>query len=190
MYWRIRKYGPLDVAKKYGIHAALVASLLFNGLLLATRPNLKKKVTLNVKAQLEQFAQKVATHILDTSYITYGSDTASLMNTQTGELDLPVINALKQQQLLPNSIEELKANVQTYTEQRRVVAVRIDKVNTGDAVMVNGASLIPVDVWATTAVHSADEVSQPTQWHFRFLLGYRGGNTEAPLVADFKDLSG
>ncbi len=189
MYWRIRKYGPLDVIKKYGIHIALIFSLLFNLLLMVTRPNLKKKVTVDVRTQLEQFARQATTHILDTSYISYGAATTSLMNTESGELDLPVINELRRQQLLPNSTEELKANIQTYSEQKRVVAVRIDKVNTGDAVIVNGASLIPIDVWSTTAVHSADETGPPSHWHFRFLIGYRGGNTEAPLIADFKDLS-
>jgi hypothetical protein len=190
VYWRIRKYGPLDVVKKYGIHIALVFSLIFNFLLIVTRPNLKKMVTGDVKTQLEQFARGAATHILDTSYISYGTATTALMNTTTGELDMPVINELRRQQLLPNSSEELRANIQTYSEQKRVVAVRIDKVSTADAVVVNGASLIPIDVWATTAVHAADEAGPPSHWHFRFLIGYRGGNTQAPLIADFKDLSG
>ena len=190
MYWRIRKYGPIDVLKKYGIHIALVISLLFNFLLFVSRPNLKKKVTIDVAAQLENFARGVATHILDTSYISYGPSTAALMSPDRGELDAPVVNLLRSQQLLPNSPAELKANIQTYTDQKRVVAVHIDKVSTGDAVTVNGASLIPIDVWSTTAVHSADEAGSPNHWHFQFLIGYRGGNTQAPLVADFKDLSG
>ncbi len=189
MYWRIRKYGPLDVLKKYGIHMVLALSLAFNALLIVTRPNLKKTVTSDVRSQLESFARQAAIHILDTSYISYGPATAALINPSTGELDLTVINELRRQQLLPVSAEELKANIQIYTDQKRVVAVRIDKVSSGDAVIVNGASLIPVDVWATTAVHSADEAGAPNNWHFQFLIGYRGGNTQAPLVADFKDLS-
>jgi hypothetical protein len=190
MYWRIRKYGPLDILKKYGLHIILVLSLLFNCLLIVTRPNLKKLVTSDVRSQLENFARQVATHILDTSYISYGTATAALINPSSGELDLPVVNELRRQQLLPVSSEELKANIQTYTSQRRVVSIRIDKVDTNDAVIVNGASLIPVDVTGLVAVHSADEAGPPTPFHFRFLIGYRGGNAQAPLVADFKDLSG
>jgi len=196
MYWRIRKYGPLDVVKKYGIHIALVVSLLFNFLLIVTRPNLKKKVTVDVGVQLEQFARRVATHILDTSYISYGSATAALMNPDTGELDPTVVNVLRSQQLLPNSPAELKANIQTYTDQRRVVSIKIDQVTINDAVSVNGAnsankeSLIPIDVSGIIAVHSADEAGPPSPFHFQFLVGSRAGNQEALLVYSFKDLSG
>jgi len=189
MYWRIRKYGPLDVLKKYGLHMVLVISLIFNFLLIVTRPNLKKLVTADVRTQLEIFARQVAIHILDTSYISYGAATTSLLDPQNGELAQPVINYLRQQQLLPNTREELKANIQTYTDQKRVVAIRIDNVNTGDAVVVNGQSLIPIDVSGVVAVHSADEAGPPTPFHFQILIGYRP-NTQAPLVADFRDLSG
>jgi hypothetical protein len=71
-----------------------------------------------------------------------------------------------------------------------VVNIRIDNVTTNDAVNVNGTSLIPVDVSGLVAVHSADEAGPPSRFHFQFLVGYRGGNTQAPLVAAFKDLSG
>jgi len=190
MYWRIRKYGPLDLLKKYGLHIFLVFSVLFNFLLLATRPNLKKVITTDVRSQLEAFARQVTTHILDTSYISYGAATSALLSASTGELDLPVVAELRRQQLLPNSAEELKANIQTYTSQRRVVAIRIDRVDTGEAVVVNGVSEIPINVSGVVAVHSADEAGPPTPFHFQFLMGYRGGNAQAPLVADFKDLSG
>jgi hypothetical protein len=190
MYWRIRKHGPLDVVKKYGIHIALVFSLLFNFFLIITRPNLKKKVTMDVSVQLEQFARRVATHILDTSYISYGPSTAALMNPDHGELDPTVVNVLKSQQLLPNSPVELKANIQTYTDQKRVVSIKIDQVTINDAVSVNGTSLIPIDVSGIIAVHSADEAGPPSPFHFQLLVGYRGGNEQAPLVAAFKDLSG
>ena len=190
MYWRIRKYGPLDLFKKYGLHIFLIFSVLFNFLLIATRPNLKKVITTDVKNQLEAFAKQVATHILDTSYISYGAATSALLDTTNGELDLPVIGELRRQQLLPTSAEELKANIQTYTSQKRVVAIRIDNVSTGEAVVVNGASLIPIDVSGVVAVHSADEAGPPSPFHFQFLMGYRGGNTQTPLVASFKDLSG
>ena len=71
MYWRIHKYGPLDVLKKYGVHIVLGLSLFFNFLLIVTRPNLKKTITVDVKQQMDQFARRVTNHILDTSYISY-----------------------------------------------------------------------------------------------------------------------
>ncbi len=195
MYWRIRKYGPLDVVKKYGIHIALAVSLLFNSLLIITRPNLNKKVTVDVAFQLDQFARRVATHILDTSYISYGAATAALMNPDSGELDQSVVGLLRGQQLLPNSPAELKANIQTYTDQKRVVNIRIDQVVINDAVNVNGPnqqaiSLIPIDVSGIIAVHSADEAGPPSHFHFQLLVGSRGGNQQLPLVYNFKDLSG
>ncbi len=185
MYWRIRKYGPIDILKKYGVHIILVLSLFLNFLLIVTRPNLKKTITVDVKQQMDQFARRVTNHILDTSYISYQAATNALLDKEAGELSPPVINFMKQQQLLPNTLEELKAEIQTYNDQKRVVAIRIDEVTIGEP---NSQSLVPVDVVGVVVVHSASEADPPRQFHFQFLVGYRN-NTQIPLVADFKDLS-
>src|SRR5271155_4121459 len=116
MYWRIHKYGPLDILKKYGFHIIFLLSLFGNFLLIVTRPNLKKTITVDVKQQMDQFARRVTNHILDTSYISYQAATNSLLDKDTGELSPPVINFMKQQQLLPNTLEELKAEIQTYSD--------------------------------------------------------------------------
>ncbi len=186
MYWRIRKYGPVDVAKKYGIHIALVFSLLFNFLLIVTRPNLKKTLNVDVKQQMDQFARRVTGHVLDTSYISYETSTDFLLDRDNGELAPAVITAMRQQQLLPNDSAELRANVQTYTDQKRIVAVRVDKVEIGDP---SSQGLIPVDVYGMVAVHSADEAGPPSSFHFQYLIGYRNGNTQMPIVAGFREIS-
>lgn len=186
MYWRIRKYGPLDIVKKYGAHIALVFSLLFNFLLVATRPNLKKILNVDVKQQMDQFARRVTTHILDTSYISYGSSTDALLDRDTGELFSNISAAMMQQGLLPKDSAELKANIQTYFEQKRVVAVRIDKVDIGEP---DAHGQIPIDVTGVVAVHSADDAGPPSPFHFRFIVGYRNGNTQLPVVAGFREIS-
>jgi hypothetical protein len=188
MYWRIHKYGPLDILKKYWLHIVLIVSVLFNFLLMVTRPNPKKTIPVDVKQQMDQFARQVTNHILDTSYISYQAATNALLDKDTGELDKPVVIYMRQQQILPNSEEELKAEIQTYTEKKRVVAIRIDNVDIGEPRPISDSqSLIPIDVSGVIAVHSADEADQPRSFHFKYLMGVR--KSGVPIVATFQDLS-
>jgi hypothetical protein len=187
MYWRVRKYGAREMLQQYGIHMALAFSLILNILLITTRPASNKGVSPEIKADFDAFARKVTTHILDTSYINYGSATADLIDSTTGELAPPVISALRQKTLLPSSREEFQASLKRYTDTKRVCAVSVKEIRQGDK---DGQGLIPIDVTGVVAVHSAEESDPPgpVPFHFRYKVGFRP-NTQTPIVGDFAELS-
>src|SRR3990167_1993463 len=137
MYWRVKNLGPEHLMRMYGVHVALVLSLLMNAFLVVTRPNLSKLVTKEQKANFDQFARTVTNQILDFNYISYQDSVRSLVS---GELAPSVVNNLKQQEMLPKSNEDLKARAQTIAVQKQVSAVRIDLVNQGEP---NAQGLIP-----------------------------------------------
>jgi len=186
MYWRVRRYTPEELLKLYGLHIALIVSVLLNILLFISRPNLSKTISPEVKADFDSFARKVTNHILDTSYITYAASTAALMNPEGGELTKPVIVYLQQQQQLPRDMNESKAQASTYMAKRRVCAVRVDEVNQRE---MDSRGMVPVDVSGVVAVHSSEEADPgPVPFHFRYLIGFRP-NSQTPIVANFQDLS-
>lgn len=186
MYWRVRKYTPKEMLKRYGLHIGLIVSVLLNLLLFATRPNMNKVVSAEVKADFDAFVRRVTQHILDTSYITYEASTTALMRPDSGELAPPVVKFLQQQGQLPRDMTDLRNTAKSYAAKRRVSAVRIDEINQRE---MDNHNLIPVDVTGVVAVHSAEE-SYPGAVHFkfRFLVGFKP-NTQIPIVANFQDLS-
>ena len=186
MYWRIRKYTPKEMLKRYGLHIGLIVSVLLNLLMFATRPNMSKVVSAETKADFDAFVRRVTQHILDTSYITYEGSTTALMRPDSGELAPPVVKFLQSQGQLPSNMAQLKATAKTYAAQRRVSAVRIDDVTQRE---MDNHNLIPVDVSGVIAVHSAiEDTSGPVTFKFRFLVGFKP-NTQIPIVANFQDLS-
>jgi hypothetical protein len=186
MYWRIRKYGVAEMFQQYGLHLAVLISVLLNIFLIATRPGPNKGVSTEVKTDFEQFGRRVTQHILDTSYINYQSATTSLMDPQSGELAPPVVNIMRKRGLLPNSKEELQASIKAFGDSKRVCAVNVQTVRVSDP---DSQGLIPIDVTGVVAVHSAEEsYPGPVPFHFRYRVGYRRGST-TPLVSDFADLS-
>lgn len=184
MYWRVRKYTPKEMLKRYGLHIGLIVSVLLNLLLFATRPNMNKVVSAEVKADFDAFVRRVTQHILDTSYITYEASTTALMRPDSGELAPPVVKFLQQQGQLPHDMTELRATAKTYAVQKRVSAVRIDEINQKE---MDNHNLIPVEVTGVVAVHAADSADD-VHFKFRFLVGFKP-NTQIPIVANFQDLS-
>jgi len=186
MYWRIRKYGATEMLQQYGLHVAVLISVLLNVFLIATRPSPNKGVSTEVKTDFDVFARRVTQHILDTSYINYQNATTALMDPQNGELAPPVVSVMRQRGLLPNSKEELQASIKAFGDSKRVCAVNVQNVRVSDP---DSQSLIPIDVSGVVAVHSAEEsYPGPVPFHFRYRVGYRRGS-QTPLVSDFADLS-
>ena len=186
MYWRVRKYGAQDLLQQYGIHVGLAFSLMFNALLIATRPNPNQSVSAEVKADFDAFARTVTEHILDTSYINYQDATNSLINNATGELAPPVVQGLRSKGYLPTSKEEFQASLKLYTDSKRVCAIHIKEVQQGDK---DALGLIPVDVSGVVAVHSAEEsYPGPVPFHFRYRIGFRP-NTTQPIVGAFEEVT-
>jgi hypothetical protein len=186
MYWRVRNLGPEHLVRQYGVHAGLVASILFNVLLVVTRPNPHAGVIGQAKKNFELFARQVTSHLLDSSYITYDQSTAALLGGGgvPGELHPNVIQQLKQIELLPKSAEEMEALKRQLGEERRVSAVRIDSVVPGEP---DKNGLIPVTVSGIAAFHSASGSEDPHPFKFQYLMGLTGKTPEEqkPIVADF-----
>lgn len=178
MYWRVRNITPEVLMRMYGVHVALGVSLLLNVGLFFTRPDPKKLVGQQIKTDFDHFARTVTSHLLDSSYITVEQNTTALMS---GELAPSVIQQLKQVGLLPQSLEEMKAQSRTAAEERRVTAVKIDSVNIGEP---NPNGLVPVEVSGSVAIHSASGSEDPKPYRFKYLLGTHK-ETQKPIVAGF-----
>src|SRR5687768_1384278 len=137
MYWRVRSITPEDLLRQYGVHIALVISILCNVGLFFTRPSSKGQVDKGTKDQFTVFARQVTNHILDNSYVSFEQSTTALLSS---ELAPSVKQQLMKMELLPKSMDEIKATARTLEQQRQITAVRIDSVSQGDP---NAQSLIP-----------------------------------------------
>lgn len=193
MYWRVRKLAPHQMAKQYGVHVALIFSVLTNALLILTRPA-TPKISLDSKTYNIQFAKTVTQHLLDTSYITYAQSTMALIND---ELAPPVVFQLRKGEMLAKSNEDLRAMVQQLTTQRTVSAVKIDEIKDYD---LTPQGFMPVEVKGLVVVHSAEEASPAVPFAFKYIIGAKtkqdgsmmmmaDGKTPAPLVIQFQDIS-
>src|SRR5574341_923810 len=110
MYWRQRSVTPEDLLRMYGVHIALAVSVLCNVVLFFTRPDPKKMVGQQIKADFDKFARQVTTQLLDSSYITFEQSTMGLFS---GELAPSVQQQLFKEGILPKSQEEVKATART-----------------------------------------------------------------------------
>jgi len=166
--------------RMYGVHVALAISLLINLGLFLSRPDPKKNVGQQIKNDFNIFARQVTQHLLDSSYITVEQNTAALLS---GELAPSVIAQLKQGGLLPNTLDEMRAQSRAAADERRVTAVRIDNVSLGDP---NQNGLIPAEVSGAVAIHSASGSEDPKPFKFKYLLGQtKKGEELKPIVAGF-----
>ncbi|HEY9719811.1 MAG TPA: hypothetical protein V6C69_20190 [Trichormus sp.] len=195
MYWRVRKTSPEQIARQYGVHAALGVSLLFNLILYTTRPAIPK-VSPEIKQSFEQFSKQVTEHLLDTSYISYSDSTLALMQD---ELAPAVVKQLQASEMLAKSNDDLRATAKTLAEERQVSAVKIKSV---DASELTPSGMLPVEVKGLVAIHSAQESGPtgPVPFDFKFLIGGKAGadgkpalasdgKTPLPVVANFQDAS-
>ena len=195
MYWRVRKITPEQIARQYGVHAALGASLLMNVLLITTRPAVPK-ISPEIKVGYEQFARQVTQHLLDTSYITYADSTLDLLKD---ELAPNVVKQLRAQDMLAKSEDDLRSTAKTLIEQHQVSAVKITESVPSD---LDQNSMLPVEVKGLVAIHSAQEngPSDPVHFDFKFKIGGKvgqdgkpmmspDGKTPVPCIVEFQDVS-
>ncbi len=179
MYWRVNNVTPEMLMRMYGVHVALGICVIVIVLQFITRPDPKKLVNTQVKTDFDHFARAVTTHLLDSSYISVEQNTTALVS---GELAPSVVQQLKQAGIVPNSMDEMKAQARTAADERRVCSVRIDSVNLGDP---NQQGLVPVDVAGLVAIHSASGSEDPKQFRFKYLVG-QNSQTQKPIVAQFQ----
>jgi len=195
MYWKVRKTSPEQIARQYGVHAALGVSLLFNLILFTTRPAIPK-VSAELKVSFEQFAKQVTEHLLDTSYISYSDSTLALMRD---ELAPAVVKQLQASEMLAKSDDDLRATAKTLAEERQVSAVKIKSIDPSE---LTPTGMLPVEVKGLVVIHSAQEAGPtgPVPFDFKFLIGGKvgpdgkaamaaDGKTPLPVVANFQDAS-
>lgn len=166
MYWRVRNLGPEHLIRQYGVHALLIVSLAFSLVLFISRPSTGKRGLDIHKVGMEQLARDVTLQLLDSSYISFAANTQLLLTS--GELHPTMIQKLKANGLVPKSPEEAKATVRQLTEEKVVVAVRIDSVSTGEPIGQQG--FVPIDVAGQVATHSASGADEK-RFHLRYFMG-------------------
>lgn len=182
MYWRIRKIGPEQIARQYGVHAVLIVSVLFN-LFLFTKVNASKAMSSTMKLDYDKFCRQVTSHIFDASYLTTAESLAALENECHG----PVIAAFRQRGLLPQNVEELKTIVRQLDESKSVSCVRFDKVSVGDP---NKQGFLPVTVMGQVVIHDAAGV-RPTAFSIRYMVGTSTNpktNEQKPIILGYQEI--
>jgi dihydroorotate dehydrogenase len=175
MYWRIKKIGPKDIMKQYGIHAALAISLLFNVFALI-KIGSGRPITKEQNLQFDQFARKVTQNLLDATYITYEESIAHLL-TQVQQSE---IQKLRANEILPRTADEAKAQLRQLRDIKMVTAVRIESVNVSSP---NSQGLIPVEVKGQFVKHSAEGLDGPRDFCFRYLIGQKGTTQELGVAS-------
>lgn len=180
MYWRIKKIGPEDIARQYGVHAALIVSLLFNVVGMATKAN-ANKVSNSVKVDYDRFCRQVTQHIFDANYLTAAQSLTELQN----ECHPQVLAQLRQGGALPTSNEELKAIVRQMDESKSVSCVKFDSVTVGEE---DRNHYLPVRVAGVVVVHDAAGV-RPHQFNLQYVVAQAiTKNVAKPIVLSFKEL--
>lgn len=180
MYWRVRKITPEQMLKQYSVHIILAISLVANLFLFVSRPK-KEAMDKQMKLDFVNFAKQVTSHLLDTSFINYLDSTSRLQ----AELSDGVKGRLRQEGILPNTEQELKANLLEFSKSRRVCALQFQAVEMKEP---TPQGLVPIEVSGNVAVHSADESAQQP-FHLLYIVGLsKKTDPPSPIVVDMKDL--
>ncbi len=175
MYWRVRRIGPEQIVRQYGVHAALIVSVLFN-LFAMTKMNPSKAVTTEQKNSFDKFARLVTAQLFDANYLTYEDSMLALMGSELG----PSVKAQQVQTgILPKTAEEMKAIGREMRDKKSVSCVRIDSLDLGQQ---DSQGLVPIDVKMQVITHTAEGVNGPLPFKLKFLMGQRKDNQE-PIVA-------
>ena len=186
MYWRVRKISPDQVLKTYGVYAVAVVSVIAN-LIMFSKVAPSKALNAEQKTNFDTFARNVTRHVLDGCFVTYEASMYQLyMNGTKAELAPPVIQALAQAEVIPNTPDNMKAVARQLKESKSVSQISIDDVKIDEP---NGQGLVPIEVGGRVVKHSAEGLQGPDPFRFRYLVGMRGGENPAPAVTDFRDIS-
>jgi hypothetical protein len=149
----------------------------------------------DLKANYEQFARTVTTHLLDASYINYKANTIALLS---GELNKNVIDWMRRPEngYIARNSGEMEQETKDLYEQRQVCSVRIDQVN----IDVPGKNKpVSAEVSGVVALHSTKEdATNPVPFHFVYLMDLRTNpdgtlqsgddNRPLPRVVGFREI--
>ena len=188
MYWRVQKISVEQIAKAYGVYVVCLISVLVN-LLLISRLPASNKLTVQQRTDFEGFAKEVTRHLTDAGFMTYSTSMSKLAFTATKpELTANVIKELTPD-VLPPSIDAMKAIDKRLHESKSLSQLSIDevKVDEPDA-STNGC--VPVEISGRVVRSSAGEVQGPDGFRFKLLVGMaKKGDESWPVVVAMRDLS-
>jgi hypothetical protein len=190
MYWRIRKITPDIVFKRYGVHAVLLCSLLFNVGLFTRVSTSKAAVTPTQKADYEKFVKQVTQHLFDASYLTVDGS----MHELNTEILGPALAKLRQAEVVPKTEDDLRAITRQLSDSKAVSCIKFDSITMENPVerqVGQGKALMqPVDTRIQIVVHDAEGV-RPSTIHMRYYLAYAPGAVQGQqrlVVYDFDQL--
>jgi hypothetical protein len=164
MYWRIRKIGPEQIARQYGVHAVLIVSVIFNFAMFTKLAATGKGVNATLKTDLEKFSKDVTTHLFDANYLTVGDSMASLRT----ELHDPCYANMVRMGLIPPSADELRAVVRQMDDSKSVSCIKFDEVKLANE---PGPTTPPImQVLAKVVVHDSQGV-RPAAFRIQYKIG-------------------
>lgn len=165
MYWRIRKIGPEQIAKQYGVHAILIVSVIFNFAMFTRLAASGKNVNASLKTDLEKFSRDVTTHLFDANYLTVSDSMTALKSL---ELTDQCYGNMVRMGLIPPTADELRAVVRQMDESKSVSCIKFDEVK-----LVNepGPTTPPImQVLAKVVVHDSQGV-RPAAFQIQYKIG-------------------
>lgn len=167
MYWRIRKIGPEQIARQYGVHAVLIVSVLFN-VMLFTRMSPAKGLTGDQKVDCDRFCRQVTNHLFDANYLTV----VDSMNALPTELQPAAIQRFVKLGLIPPTADELRAVARQMDESKSVSCIKFDSVSVGEQ---QPGKPLQVDCKFQVVVHDSQGV-RPSAFAARYYLGTKVDN--------------
>jgi hypothetical protein len=182
MYWRIRKIGPEQIAKQYGVHAVLVVSAIFNFAMFTKLAANGKNVNPSLKTDLEKFSRDVTTHLFDANYLTVDQSMAALRSELMDSKQYPCYSSMVRMGLIPPSADELRAVIRQMDEAKSVSCIKFDEVK-----LVNepGPTTPPImQISARVVVHDSQGV-RPAAFKIQYTIGMKTDNKtnqQTPIV--------
>jgi hypothetical protein len=185
MYWRIRKITPEMVARQYSVHAFLIVSVLFNGVLF-TKVSSAKALGAGQKEDMGRFARQVTNHIFDANYLTFTDSMQSLVDPSNGELVGPALNRLRGDGTVPRDMNELKTLNRQLLDTKSVSCIKFYSVDVGDPDGKTGFA--PVDIKMKVIVHDTTGV-RPNAMKLRYWVANASNkekNTSRSVIYDLQ----
>lgn len=180
MYWKVRKITPDLIFRRYGVHAILIVSALFN-VFLFTKVNASKAMGATQKLDYDKFVRQVTGHLFDANYLTYEDSMVAMQS----ELGPNVQQMLQSDSTLPKNAEDMKGMSRQLAESKSVSCVRFERVEVGQP---DSKGFLPVDVKMSIAVHDAQGVQNNAMKLKYFVGSLTNPKTQdsRPIIVDLR----
>lgn len=188
MYWRVQKISVDQVAKAYGVYVVCMLSVFLNLLFISKIPS-ANKLTSQQRTDFDSFAREVTRHLTDCGFMTYTTSMTKLIKSELG----PALIQRMTPDVLPQSMDAMKAIDRQLRESKSVCQVAIDEVKVGDPDSAHGGQ-IPIEVAGKVIKSSAGEVTGPDPFRFKFIVGMHIADPHdptnlSPIVSDMQEMN-